>query len=519
MDADEARRRAEEFGFRTVFGNYNFVSTVKTLSSALTVYLGAGHIYSETLTQKKREILKSAPETIRLVHRYLSKAPLVRIDAAIGQDSAFTPGCTFYTSVYRKDAVRLAHKVAQTFFGPRPGARGELTVVLIPEWQEKERQILVFPEIGVTYVLGTDYYGEAKNAFLRMAMWQAKRRGMLGLHAGTKILRARGADGRLHKLGMIMFGIASTGKTTHSCHDHNLRGPGEGVEIVQDDVVFWCPDGSALGSERAFHVKTEGLSPAVQPLLYNASIRPDAILDNVVVDYQGNVYFEDRTLTANGHAIAQKAGLGDYASESVNLPHLEELDGLILAFMVRSYSAAPIAGKLTPEQAAVAFMLSESIDASGSDQPSAGMPGGIGANPLIIGDASEECNIFYELVKTHGDKLECYMLNTGGCGELVEHGLDGARKVRQKVTRVSIPEMASVIRGIARGTVRWSEDPNWMVETPKSVDGVEMAKFELGRHYSQDKSDSLIAAIRHERAEYAAQFSNLDPAILAAVEF
>ena len=117
------------------------------------------------------------------------------------------------------------------------------------------------------------------------------------------------------------------------------------------------------------------------------------------------------------------------------------------------------------------------------------------------------------MVKTHDHKLECYMLNTGGCGELVEHGLDGARKVKRKVTRVSIPEMASVIRGIARGTIRWSEDANWMVETPKAVDGVDMAKFELGRHYSQDKIDSLIAAIRHERAEYASQFGNLDPAI------
>ena len=407
--------------------------------------------------------------------------------------------------------------MAQTFFPPKPDSDPQLTVVFIPEWQEKERQILVFPEIGVTYVLGTDYYGEAKNAFLRMAMWQAKRRGMLGLHAGTKIIRARAADGNLRNLGMIMFGIASTGKTTHSCHDHDLHEPGERVEIVQDDVAFWCKDGSALGSERAFHVKTESLSPAVQPLLYKASIREDAILDNVMVDYEGSVYFEDRTLTANGHAIAQKTGLGDYASESVNLPAIADLDGLILAFMVRSYSAVPIAGKLTPEQAAVAFMLSESIDASGGEQGSA--PGGFGANPLIIGDASEECNIFYELLKAHGDKVDCYMLNTGGVGELVEHGLDGARKVKQKVTRIGIPEMAAVFRGIARGTIKWAEDSNWMLETPKSVDGIDISKFKLGRHYSQDKIDSLIAAIRLERADYATGFDKLDPAICAAMSF
>ena len=102
INADQARSRAQEFGLRTAFGNYNFVSTVKTLSSALTVYLGTSRLNAEAFTQKKRDIIKSAPETIRLVHTYLAKAPLVRIDATMGEKSAFTPGCAFYTSVYRK---------------------------------------------------------------------------------------------------------------------------------------------------------------------------------------------------------------------------------------------------------------------------------------------------------------------------------------------------------------------------------------------------------------------------------
>ena len=151
-------------------------------------------------------------------------------------------------------------------------------------------------------------------------------------------------------------------------------------------------------------------------------------------------------------------------------------------------------------------MLSEPIDAAGSDQQTAG---GISASPFVIGDASEDCNLFYDLIKAHEDKIECYMLNTGGVGEIVEHDLDGARRVRQKVTRVKIPEMASIIRGIARGTISWSEDPNWMVETPTSVDGLDIAKFALSQHYDQHKIDSLIAATRLERADYAAQLERM----------
>ena len=519
LSKDKVAGCAEEFGTQTVFGNFNYVSTVKNLCTALTVYLGSDKVETKVSTQKKRDIKKSAPGTIRQIHNYLKSAPMVRINCSMGDQSSYTPQCSLYISTYRKECIRLANMVAETLFHERGSEDPVMHVVVIPEWQEKERQILVFPEIGVTYILGTDYFGEVKNALLRMAMWNAKQNGMLGLHAGTKILRAQNADGKLRKIGMVMFGIAATGKTTHSCHNHGLTNPGEGVEILQDDVVFWRKDGSSLGSERGFYIKTEALTPEVQPLLHRAAIQKNAILENVMVDYGGNVNFDDRTLTANGRGIIQRADLNEYCSPSINLPPVDELDGLIMAFMVRSYTAVPLVSKLTPEQAAMAFMLSESIDAAGSDQQTPPPARGISASPFLIGDASDEVNIFYDLLKAHGDKVECYMLNTGGVGEIVEHGLDGARRVKQKVTRVAIPEMASIIRGIARGTIKWREDANWMVDTPEYVDGLDISRFNLNMHYDQDKIDSLIAAIRLERSDYAAQFKRLNPAIRKAVEF
>jgi len=513
LNPDEIKRRAEEVGTPTRFGNTNWVSTVKNRSSALTVHLGSSRVATDAFTTKRRDIRKNAGETIRLLHQYLKKAPLLRVDCSMGDNSDFAPNCTMYLSVYRKEMIRLGHKVMQTLFPPRQTDGQRMTLVFIPEWQEKDRQILVFPEIGVTYVLGTDYYGEAKNAFLRMAMWRARQEGMLGLHAGTKIIRARGTDGRLRRLGMLVFGMSASGKTTHICSDHDLNSPDEGVEIVQDEVVFWRKDGSALGSERGFYIKTEGLDPETQPLLYHAATSQNAVLDNVLVDHEGNVYFGDRTLTANGRAIIQRSDLGSLASKSINLPSLDELDGFIIAFMARRYTVVPVASRLTPEQAAVAFMLNESIDASGADAKE------LGGNPLLVGEPSDEANMFYELIKARGDKIRCYMLNTGGVGELVEQGLDGARKVQKKVTRVQIPEMSSIIRGIARGTVRWREDPNWMVETPECVDGLDISKFDLSRHYDQGKIDFLIAALRLERSQYIEQISGLDPAIRRSVEF
>jgi phosphoenolpyruvate carboxykinase (ATP) len=292
------------------------------------------------------------------------------------------------------------------------------------------------------------------------------------------------------------------------------------VEILQDEVAFWRRDGSVLGTERGFYIKTEGLSPDSQPVLYDAATRESALLDNVMVGYDGTVYFDDRTLTANGRAIVQSRELGTIGSSSINLPPLDDLDGLVIAFMARNYTVIPIASKLTPEQAAVAFLMCESIDVTGADAKEAAVSAReAGAGPFLVGEPADEVNMFYELVKANSDKISCYMLNTGGVGELVEHWLDGARRVQRKVSRVQIPEMAAIIRGIARDTITWREDPNWMVETPAHVDGLDISKFELSAHYDQSKIDALIASIRKERAGFVEQLHGLDPAILRSVEF
>ena len=284
--------------------------------------------------------------------------------------------------------------------------------------------------------------------------------------------------------------------------------------------MFWRQDGSALGSERGFYVKTDGLDAQTHGVLYDAATRQSAILDNVMVDYEGNVYFDDRTLTANGRAIIQRDEFGSFASGSVNTPPFAELDGVIIAFMCRNHSVVPIASRLTCEQAAATFLMNESMDATGSDSRMPVSPGkSVLAGPFLMQDPAAGTAAFYEFVKRHADKIECYLINTGGVGELVDYGLDGVRNVRRKVTRVTIPETASIIRGILRGTAQWREDPNWMVETLQAVPGADMANFELAQHYDQDKIDSLIASVRMERSSYADTIKGLEPVIRDAVEF
>ena len=515
----ELRRTAERYGVRTVYGNYNFVSTVKNRSAWLTVYIGSPKVLQRQVDQKQKEILRNAPKTVELVNEYVKRAPLVCVERTMGNNSYFNPHCTLYVSVHRKEMIRLAYMVGQTLFAFRNKAPvPEFYLLYVPEWQEKDRQILVFPEIGVTYVLGSDYYGEAKKGFLRMAMWAAKQKGMLGIHAGAKIVKAKDEAGKIKRYSMILFGLSATGKTTHACHNHGLLEDGEGQEIVQDDVVFIRPDGSTLGSERGFYLKTGYLDPKVQPIIFRAAISHNTIFENVMVDYLGNVHFDDITLAENGRAIIQRDDLGADKSESVNLPSLAELDGMIIIFITRRNTVVPIASKLTLEQAAAVFMLGESVETSAGDPSRTGESvREVGTNPFIVGDEAFEGNWFYDFLKRHSSKVQCYLLNTGGIGEIRKER-DGSNKILKQAVRVEIPEMAAIIRGIVRNSVSWKRDSYFDTLVPKKVNGVQMTKFDPSRFYSQEQINGYVNTLKEERLEWLKRFKNLNPTILNAVK-
>lgn len=510
FSSSKLRRLARGYGQRTEFGNVNFSTTVRNRSASLTVCVEEELRCGKELSPRQKEILDKLSQTISQLREYLNKTPLVVVERVIGNNPLFTPYCRLYVSIQRKDSLRIAYMWSEALFETKKKAEPDLNIIYVPEWPEKERQILIFPNLGTTFVLGTDYFGEAKKGFLRMAMWQAKQKGMLGLHAGSKIVRAKDAStGKLKRYGILLFGLSATGKTTHACHNHCLTAEGEEVKVVQDDVVFWRKDGSALGTERGFFIKTDGINPETQPLIYKAATCPRAIFENVMVDFEGRVNFGDFTLTGNGRGIIQMADLGKYASEGINLPTLEQLDGLIIFFITRRNTVLPIVSKLTPQQAVAAFMLGESIETSAGDPARAGESVRVvGTNPFIIGDEAEEGNRFYEFVTSHPGKIQCFLLNTGGVGELVEKE-EGKKFTRQRVLRVEIPEMAAIIRGIVRGNIEWAQEPYFGTLVPKKVEGVDISKFELSRFYSADKIEEYVNQLKRERKEYLSKFPDL----------
>ena len=518
VSIDELDSEADKYGRVTNTGGRSFNSNVRNRSAGVAVMFGSERVATKSFNPAQQRISESREHTLEEVRKYLLRAPLIRVQRTIGDNSEFNPKCNLFLSVQRADNVRQACLWSHTLRDYDPSSPGpDLYEICIPEWPENERQVLVFPEENLTVILGIDYVGEVKMGFLRMAMWDAKQEGLLSLHAGSKVVTAKQPDGDSKRYGMLFFGLSGTGKTTHACHGHGMGAPGEVMDILQDDIVALGRDGRALGTERGFYLKTEGMNAETQALIYGALRSPEALFENVMLTHDGEIDYTDLSLGGNGRAVIPRTSFGEYVGSDINLPSLDQLDGMVVAFITRRMTVLPLVSRLNPEQAAAAFMLGESVETSAGDPRRAGESVRVvGTNPFLIGSEADEGNWFYDFIKNNEDKVQCFLLNTGGVGEILERDEQGRATVKQPVSRVPIPEMSAIIRGILRNTVQWGEDPLFGTEVPVSVDGLDIDKYDLSNFYTGEQVQDYATRLKEERRAHLASFPGLNPKILEA---
>ncbi len=493
-EPSELRRLASVEERTTVHGSPSYVSQVRNRSAGNTYVVREGRLALGVGQQPMEP--DRALEIIDRVHEYLRAREVIRLDRTMGQSSGFRFHCRLYLTA---EFARIAYMWHNTLFPPDdPEGEPDFVSVYVPEWPE--RIIFVHPDEGVTYILGTDYFGEAKKSFLRMAMYEVKRRGGLGLHAGSKVLRVR-RNGVLCERGFIMFGLSGTGKTTLTIHDHGLEDP-EAVIIRQDDVVFMDSTGRCNGSENGFFIKTEGLDES-QAVLYEASRSPNTIFENVWVDEDGRIDFSDHRLTTNGRAVVLR-------SEVRNTDREIDLDRAdVVIFITRRPDIVPPVARLSPEQAAAFFLLGESIETSAGDPSRAGQSKReVGTNPFIIGPEAEEGVRFLEMLRRN-PSMECFLLNTGSVGVSPDDPASGEK--------ITIPVSTGIMREISRGTITWTRDPDWGYEVPLRVPGVDLTGLDPREHFSRGEYAELTAALREERRRWLERFPGVPLEIKEAI--
>lgn len=527
--------RAKATGTKTKYGSYGWRSAVSSRIAPKTIYLGSESVQLPRPTAEQQNLIANAPQELDKVLHLLRTLPFYHIRRRMGDNDSYNPFCNLYVSEADLVNYRIGFMWGNTMFNPKKRPGPEFIMIHIPEEHLLRQQVLVLPEENINIALGTDYMGEDKKGFLRQAMWTADRQGMLGLHAGTKLVTIRDSENKLKTYGVFLFGLTATGKSTWSCHQLGLdHEKGEKTDVIQDDIVFLKKDGSSLGSEDNFFVKTD-VEQAYQEAMYNALIDKSVLFENVMIKSNGELDFLDESLTANGRAVIRrdklkvklKGKMVGIFSKSINLPPAKELDGLVFAFITRRNTIMNFAQELTPDQAVLAYLWGESTHSYASQPHRAGESVRIvGTDPFIIGSRAQKVNRFYEIIMTlvsnYPGKIKFFQYNTGGIGEIIEEFEENGQKKKRlvrTVNRVPISLMARIQRGDLRGTNRY-EKGILATKEIKACEGQDLEEYDIHKFYSEDQVNHYISDLVEGRRKFTEQIAEegLRKEILYAAE-
>jgi phosphoenolpyruvate carboxykinase (ATP) len=475
----------------TEFGNVNVQTRAVSRSAGSTYVVSDDPNVSSGQTIPRREF-----ERIALMQdEYIAGQEMVVIDGYIGNVKDFRTAARLSIEKANANIAGMQQKLYYT----RDGAQPEVHVIYTPNLSAPgypdDRIIAVDLENGVTRILNSDYFGESKKGGLRMWNTMVYDRGGLALHAGCKVVPVGGQE----KVFLII-GLSGTGKTTTTFTVQNDSLP------VQDDFVALMPGGTVYGTENGCFAKTFSLDPEFEPNIYNAVIRPETYLENVYQDDTGKVNFFETSYTPNGRSVFGMDALGRWKDPR----EVGRVDYLLI--LNRNENIIPAVARLDEPQAAAYFMLGETTGTSAGGAAEEGrflrVPG---TNPFFPLRHGQQGNRILELLDSH--PIEVFLMNTGRVG-----GKDGDTRSK----KVKIPHSSAVVKGIAEGTISWTEDHDFGYQVAESVSGIEdpellQPRRLYGRQGRGERYDALVERFKAERVEFLQGFPELDEKIIKAV--
>ena len=154
-----------------------------------------------------------------------------------------------------------------------------------PNWKEQGLNSEVYVAFNLTermgLIGGTWYGGEMKKGIFSVMNYFLPLRGMAAMHCSAN----QGKNGDT----AIFFGLSGTGKTTLSTDPNRA--------LIGDDEHGW-DDNGVFNFEGGCYAKCINLSAEKEPDIYNA-IKRDALLENLVIDDEGNIDFDSAAKTEN----------------------------------------------------------------------------------------------------------------------------------------------------------------------------------------------------------------------------
>ncbi len=292
-------------------------------------------------------------------------------------------------------------------------------------------------------ILNTWYGGEMKKGLFSMMNYFLPLKGMASMHcsANTDMNGENTA---------LFFGLSGTGKTTLSTDPKRL--------LIGDDEHGW-DDNGVFNFEGGCYAKVINLDKESEPDIYNA-IKRNALLENVTVDGEGKIDFNDKSVTENTRV-------------SYPIDHIEKIvrpvsagpDAKNVIFLsADAFGVLPPVSILTPEQTQYYFLSGFTSKLAGTER---GITEPTPTFSACFGQA------FLELHPTkYGEELVKKMEKSGAKAYLVNTGWNGTGK------RISIKDTRGIIDAILDGSILKAETktiPYFNLAVPTALPGVDPA--------------------------------------------
>ena len=115
---------AFKHGRVTSTGGRSFYSNVRNRSAGIAVVFGSDRVATRNFNPAQERIRDNKDKTLEEVRQYLLRAPMIRVQRTIGDNSEFNPKCNLFLSLQRPDNARQACLWSHTLRRLRPGVTG-----------------------------------------------------------------------------------------------------------------------------------------------------------------------------------------------------------------------------------------------------------------------------------------------------------------------------------------------------------------------------------------------------------
>ncbi|MBE5801379.1 MAG: phosphoenolpyruvate carboxykinase (ATP) [Clostridiales bacterium] len=292
-------------------------------------------------------------------------------------------------------------------------------------------------------ILNTWYGGEMKKGMFSMMNYYLPLKGIASMHcsANTDMNGENTA---------LFFGLSGTGKTTLSTDPKRL--------LIGDDEHGW-DDNGVFNFEGGCYAKVIGLDKESEPDIYNA-IKRNALLENVTVDENGKIDFDDKSVTENTRVSYPIDHIKNIVRPVSAAPAAKD----VIFLSADAFGVLPPVSILTPEQAKYYFLSGFTAKLAGTER---GITEPTPTFSACFGQA------FLELHPTkYGEELVKRMEANGAKAYLVNTGWNGTGK------RITIKDTRGIIDAILNGDILKAETkviPMFNLEVPTALPGVDPA--------------------------------------------